>query len=52
MTTGFRGMEVISDLDKNSFSGVALKENSKNEIGKNNSKQIFQEVLLLRERKK
>ena len=43
-------MEVISDLDKNSFSGAASRENSGNEIEK--KKKIFLEVLILRERKK
>ena len=55
-------MEVISDLDKNSFSGAASRENSGNEIEKKKDffrgfdikreKKNFLEVLLLRERKK
>ena len=41
-------MEVISDLDKNSCSGAASRENSGNEIEK---KKTFLELLILREKK-
>lgn len=44
-------MEIISNLDRNSFSGVAIRENSRNKSG-SKYKQLFQEVLLLTERKK
>lgn len=44
-------MEVSSDLDKNHFSEVDLREHNRNEIG-NKYKQLFQEVSVLRERKK
>lgn len=43
-------MEVIGNLDKNSFSGVAIRGNSRNKNG-NKYKQLFQELLLLTERK-
>lgn len=52
MTTGCTSMEVIGNLDKNSFSEVAVRENRRKEIGNNKYKRFFQEVLLLRKRKK
>lgn len=44
-------MEVIGNLDKSNFSGVAIRENSRNKI-RSKYKQLFQEVSLLAERKK